>query len=123
VNPRTRILRQSPRAMAPGIDRLESHQLLSTILDPVRGPVPAHHHEALRPHHAAMVARAHAGHHAGATAATPATTTGLQVVAQFNNDTFVATTAIADNDIWAVGSTSSGTEQPVAVHFNGTLEN
>jgi hypothetical protein len=53
-------------------------------------------------------------------AATPATSTGFQVVAQFNNDSFTATTAIADNDIWAVGWTSpNGTFEPVAVHFNG----
>jgi len=122
MNPRTRILRQSRRAMAPGVDHLESRQLLSTILKPVHGAVLAQHHEALRPHHAAEVGRAHSTHH-GKTApvATPATTTGFSVVAQFTNASFAATAAIADNDIWAVGdSTSTGTEQPLAVHFNGT---
>jgi len=108
--------------MVPGIDHLESRQLLSAILKPVHGPVLAHHHEDLRPHHAAVVERAHAGHHGGAVpAANPATSTGFQVVAQFNNDNFTATTAIADNDIWGVGWTSpNGTYEPVAVHFNGT---
>jgi hypothetical protein len=125
MNPRTRGLRQSRRAMAPGIDHLESRQLLSTIHEPVPGPALAHHHQDLRPHHAAVVERAQSGHHAEAVpAATPATVTGLQVVAQPSNDAFDGTTAIADNDIWAVGGTTSGTvEQPVAVQFNGTSWN
>jgi hypothetical protein len=76
-----------------------------------------HHHHGMRAHHAAIVARAHSGHHG----ATPAISTGFQVVAQFSNAPFAATAAIADDDIWAVGdSTSSGTNQPLAVHFNGT---
>src|SRR6266481_4878436 len=45
----------------------------------------------------------------------------FHVVAQFTNSAFGATVAVADNDIWAVGdSNPSGTEQPLAVHFNGT---
>jgi len=121
MNTRTRVPRRSRLAMAPGIDRLESRQLLSMILKPVHGPALAHHHELLRLHQVAEVGRAHTTHHGKAVpVATPATSSGLSVVAQFNNDDFEATTAIADNDIWAVGSTSSGTEQPVAVHFNGT---
>jgi hypothetical protein len=123
MNPSTRILRQSRRAMAPGIDHLESRQLLSTILKPVHGAVLAHHHEALRPHHAAEVGRAHSTHHGKtAPAATPATSTGFSVVAQFNNADFNATVAIADNDIWAVGESNpdSSNGQPLAVHFNGT---
>jgi hypothetical protein len=54
-------------------------------------------------------------------AARPSTSTSFQLVAQFNNSTFAATAAIADNDIWAVGSsTSNGTQEPLAVHFDGT---
>jgi hypothetical protein len=108
--------------MAPGIDHLESRQLLSMLPMPAHGPMPAHHHQALRLHHAAGVGRAHSTHHEKAVpAATPAASTGFQVVAQFNNASFAATAAIADNDIWAVGySTSSSTNQPLAVHFNGT---
>jgi hypothetical protein len=121
MNPRTRIPRQSRRALAPAIDHLESRQLLSTIHEPVHGPVLAHHHQALRLHHTAMVARPQSGHHARAMpAAAPATTTGLNLVAQFNAD-FQAIAAIADNDIWAVGySVSNGTQEPFAAHFNGT---
>ncbi len=45
----------------------------------------------------------------------------FHIVAQFNNASFAGTVAVADNDIWAVGeSNPSGTEQPLAVHFNGT---
>jgi hypothetical protein len=97
MNPRTRIPRQFPRAPAPGIDHLESRQLLSTILKPVHGAALAHHHEALRPNHAAEVGRGHSTHHgkAGPSAA-PATTTGFKVVAQFTDSTFAATAAIAD---------------------------
>jgi hypothetical protein len=77
-----------------------------------------HHHHPLRRHHAAEVGRFHTGHHGGAD---PATSTGFSVVAQFSNASFLATAAISDNDIWAVGSsTSSGANQPFAVHFNGT---
>jgi hypothetical protein len=124
MNPRTRILRQSRRALAPSVDRMESRQLLSTIHEPVHGAVLAHHHEALRPHHAAVVERAHPGHHGAPRGATPATVTGLQVIAQPSNVALGATTAISDNDIWAVGSTTSGTvPQPVAMQFNGTSWN
>jgi hypothetical protein len=127
MNLRTRILRQSRRALAPGIDRLESRHLLSTILKPVRGPALAHHHEALRPHHAAEVERTHSGHHAATPAATLATTTGLHVVSSpaAPNGVLMATAAIADNDIWAVGYDDVQTappafDSPLAEHFNGT---
>ncbi len=58
----------------------------------------------------------------GATTATSAfAQTGLHVVAQFSSVTFYATAAVADNDIWAVGySNASGTDEPFAVHFDGT---
>ena len=122
MNQRTRFPLRSLRAMVPGIDHLESRQLLSTIVKPVHGELLAHHHEALRPHHAAEVGRAHSTHHGKAVpAATPATSTNFQVVAQFSNASFGATVAITDNDIWAVGSSNStGTNEPLAVHFNGT---
>jgi hypothetical protein len=100
--------------MTPALDPLKSRQLLSTAV------MPAHHHDAMRPHHAAAVGRAHAGHHRATGAAIPDTSTTFTMVAQFNAS-FSATVAIADNDIWAVGySTSSGTQQPFAAHFNGT---
>jgi hypothetical protein len=100
--------------MTPAMDPLESRQLLSTTV------MPAHHHDLVRLHHAAAVGRAHAGHHRATGAATPDTSTSFTMVAQFNAS-FGATVAIADNDIWAVGSsTSSGTQQPFAAHFNGT---
>jgi hypothetical protein len=38
---------------------------------------------------------------------TPATSTGFRVVAQFSNASFAATTAITDNDIWAVGGSGA----------------
>ena len=90
-----------------------------------------HPHHAGRMHHAAAVGQAHSAHHrvtdppaAGpvATAAvTPATSTTFSVVAQFSNASFLGTAAITDNDIWAVGySTATGTEEPLAVHFDGT---
>ena len=66
MNQSTRIPRRARRAMVPGIDHLESRQLLS--------------------------------------AATPATSTSLSVVPSPSvTGTLVATAAIADNDIWAVG--------------------
>src|SRR5262249_34328411 len=51
----------------------------------------------------------------GATAAAASgTSTTFHMVAQFNAS-FVASVALADNDIWAVGdSTASGNEQPFA---------
>jgi hypothetical protein len=104
--------------MTPALDPLESRQLLSTAVMPVHDAAPVHHHHGMRVHHAAIVARVHSGHHW----ATPATTTGFQVVAQFNNASLAATAAIADNDIWAVGASNPNTShtQPLAVHFNGT---
>jgi len=76
--------------MAPMLDQLESRQLLSTTALPMQ-------------------------------TAAASTATSFHVVAQFNNASFAATVAIADNDIWAVGdSTASGTQQPLAVHFDGT---
>ena len=111
--------------MVPGIDHLESRQLLSTAALPAHGPLPAHHHHPMRLHHAAVVGRVQSGHHGGAdpaaTVTASATLTSFQVVAQFANASFSGTAAIADNDIWAVGdSTSTGTQEPLAVHFNGS---
>ena len=132
MNSITKIRRQSRRALAPGIDHLESRQLLSTAAMPMHSAALEHPHDAIRTHHVAAVRSAHSAHRrvtdpakAGpvATAAvTPATSTNFQVVAQFSNVTFTATAAIADNDIWAVGTSNSGTSSssPVAVHFNGT---
>jgi hypothetical protein len=103
--------------MAPCIDRLESRLLLSTAVMSVHEAAQAHHQHPVRQHHPAEVWRTHSGHHG----ATPDTSTGFQVVAQFNNAAFEATVAIADNDIWAVGTSNPGTsEVPLAVHFNGT---
>jgi hypothetical protein len=80
--------------------------------------------------HAALVGRAHFEHHkeAGASSGDPvviamtaATSTSFHVVAQFSNSAFFAAVAVADNDVWAVGySNATGTQQPLAVHFNGT---
>jgi len=112
--------------MAPGIDRLESRQLLSTNLMPVNGPVLAHHHQALRLHHAAVVGRVHSGHHEATPAATPATSTSFSVVPSPQISGHLnATAAIADNDIWAVGFSDQVVAPPVvdstlAEHFNGT---
>ena len=105
MNPRARIPRQSWQAPAPGIDYLESRQLLSTILKPVHDLAPAHHHQALRLDHAAVVARAHAGHRGATPVATPAATTGLNVVTSpiVANSVLNGTAAISANDIWAVG--------------------
>jgi hypothetical protein len=77
-----------------------------------------HHHHGMRVYHAAIVARAHSGHHG----AIPATSTGFHVVAQFKNASLAATAAIADNDIWAVGASNPNakSQHPLAVHFNGT---
>jgi hypothetical protein len=111
--------------MTPALDPLESRQLLSTVALPVHGPMPEHHHHGMRIHHAALVGRVHSPQLAKpdppATAKVSAASSSFNVVAQFNNASFAATAAIADNDIWAVGSsTSSGTTQPFAVHFDGT---
>jgi hypothetical protein len=80
-----------------------------------------HHHHSVRLHHAAAVGPVHSGHHAGAdpaaTVTATATSTAFTVVKHFNNASLSATAAIADNDIWAVGGSSS---QPFAVHFDGT---
>src|SRR5438132_12321677 len=56
---------------------------------------------------------------AGVVANTDAAPKNFHIVAQFTNSAFGATAAIADNDIWAVGDSSS-TNQTLAVHFNGT---
>ena len=89
MNQRTRIPRRSRRTMAPVLDQLESRQLLSTAALPMQ-------------------------------AAAASTAPSFQVVAQFNNASFSGTVAIADKDIWAVGSSNStGTNEPLAVHFNG----
>ena len=96
MNRRTRTLSRSRRTMKPALDPLESRQLLSMATMSPHVAALAHHHHDLRLHHAAAVGRFHAGHHWGAD---PATSTGFQVVAQFSNASFAATTAIADNDI------------------------
>src|SRR5262249_5938891 len=52
-----------------------------------------------------------------------ASSSTFQVVAQFNNNvSFADTAAIADKDIWAVGTTNLNTtsDTPLAVHFDGT---
>src|SRR6516162_803462 len=118
MNPRTRTPRRSWRTMTPALDPLESRQLLSATPISAHEAALAHHHHHLRLHHAAVVGRFHPGHHPGAD---PATSTGFQVVAQFNNASFAATAAIADHDIWAVGTTNLDTssDTPLAVHFDG----
>jgi hypothetical protein len=87
---------------------------ISSVGHHSRAAMPVHHHHSTRLHRAAVVGRFHTGHHWGAD---PATSTSFQVVAKFNNASFADTAAIADDDIWAVGSNSDG---PLAVHFNGT---
>jgi len=88
----------------PRGDQLESRQLLSTAVMPVHGPVLTHPHHALRVHHSAAVERVQSTHHGKAMlAAAPATSTSFHTFAQFNNSNLVSTTAISDNDIWAVG--------------------
>jgi hypothetical protein len=120
MTPKTTIPRRSRRAMVPGIDHLKSRQLLSTVVEPVHGPVPAHPHHGMGVRQAAVVARARSGHHGATSAVTTATSTSFSTVAQFIAS-FNATVAIGDDDIWAVGgSTASGAEQPFAAHFNGT---
>jgi hypothetical protein len=111
--------------MAPSLDPLESRQLLSTVAIPMHSPVLEHHHHGMRTHHVAAVGSVHSGHHGGADPAGTVTastaSTSFKVVAQFNNASFAATAAIADNDIWAVGeSNPSGTQETLAVHSNGT---
>jgi hypothetical protein len=125
MNQRTRFPLRSLRAMVPGIDHLESRQLLSTVALPVHGPMLEHHHHGMRMHHASVVGRVHSGHHEGADPAAitaSAASTSFNVVAQFSNASFAATAAIADNDIWAVGTTNLDTtsDMPLAVHFDGT---
>ena len=114
------------RTTVPRVDQLESRELLSTTAMPVRGAVLAHHHEALRLHHAAVVERAHSGHHGAPAGATPAAVTGLHVVPSptVANAALNGTVAIADNDIWATGFAGLGTTTSpfvtLAEHFNGT---
>jgi hypothetical protein len=95
------------------MDPLESRQLLSAAA------MPAHYHHTVRLHHAAAVLRVHSGHQGGADPAATATSTSFHTVAQFSNTSFLANTAIANNDIWAVGSSISP-QEPLAAHFNGT---
>jgi hypothetical protein len=105
--------------MVPLLDPLESRQLWSAA--------PVHSHaEPVRHHRADFVEKARHAHHVSsrilAVAATPTVTTGFSVIAQFSNASFVSTAAIADNDIWAVGTTNLDTtsDQPLAVQFDGT---
>jgi hypothetical protein len=112
--------------MAPSLDPLESRQLLSTVVLPVHGPIPRHHHRGARMHHTAVVGRVHSPQHARpdppAAATVSAASTTFNVVAQFSNAEFATTATIADNDIWAVGVSNPDTsnEQPLAVHFDGS---
>jgi hypothetical protein len=103
--------------IAPSLDRLEARQLLNAA--------PTHTHaERPRQHRAALVGDVRHAHHAPAgistAAATPATATGFSVVPSPSvpNGVLVSTAAIADNDIWAVGSDDMQTAPPA---FNGPL--
>jgi hypothetical protein len=119
MNQRAGIPRRSRRTIAPSLDPLEARQLLNAS--------PLHSHaEPLRHHRAAFVEEARHARHApariSAAAATPAaTSTNFNVVPSPTVDgaTLVATAAIADNDIWAVGRGGSG-PGTLAEHFNGT---
>ena len=125
MNPRTRTLSRSRRTMTPALDPLESRQLLSTVVLPMHGPMLEHHHHGMWMHHAAAVGRVHSPQHARpdppAAAMVSAASTTFNVVAQFSNASFADTAAIADSDIWAVGTTNLDTssDTPLAVHFDG----
>jgi hypothetical protein len=109
--------------MTPALDPLEPRQLLTIAMKPVHEAALAHDHHAIPLRHAAVVGRVHSRHHSGADPAAAATSTTFNTVAQFNNNaSFAATAAIADKDIWAVGTTNLDTtsDTPLAVHFNGT---
>jgi hypothetical protein len=107
--------------MAPSFDPLESRELLSTATMSLNESALAHRHDALGRHHAETVGRVHPRHHAATPYTSLAASTTFNTVAQFNNASLSATVAIADSDIWAVGSsTASGTQQPFAALFNGT---
>jgi hypothetical protein len=84
--------------------------------------MPAHHHHDMRISHAAVVPRGHSSDHARPDPSSPTTSTSFSVVAQFSNASFATTAAIADNDIWAVGTTNLNTNSytPLAVRFDGT---
>jgi hypothetical protein len=104
--------------MVPSLDQLEARQLLSAA--------PVHvHAEPLRHHHAAVAEMGRHVHHrsagVSAHAATPAaTSTDFSVVPSPSvTGTLVATAAIADNDIWAVGR-GGGAPGTLAEHFDGT---
>ena len=120
MNPRTRTARRSWRTVKPALDPLESRHLLSAApMSAYEAALAHHHHHRLPLHHAPVVGRFHSGHHWGAD---PAVSTSFKVVAQFNNNvSFARTAAIADNDIWAVGTTNLDTssDTPLAVHFDG----
>jgi hypothetical protein len=106
--------------MAPSLDQLEARQLLSAA--------PAHFHAVpLRHYHAAVAEMGRQVHHSSAGvsahAATPAaTSTDFSVVPSpsVNGATLVATAAIADNDIWAVGRGGGNGPGTLAEHFDGT---
>jgi hypothetical protein len=103
--------------MAPCLDPLEARRLLSAV------PVQVHA-EPLRPHRAAVAETDRHMHHrpAGVSAHAAihaATSTDFSVVPSPSvTGTLVATAAIADNDIWAVGrgGPAPGT---LAEHFDG----
>ena len=118
--------------MSLGIDQLESRQLLSTGTVQVHGLAPAHHHQTLRLHSAALVEGGHSGQSATPvrTAALPSTLAPTSPVPAFSivssptitRSNLTATAAVTDSDIWAVGFTSpvDGTDAPLTEHFNGT---
>jgi hypothetical protein len=103
--------------MAPSLDQLEARQLLSAALVHVDA-------EPLRRHHAAAAEMGRHVHHSltgvSARAATlAATSTNFSVVPSPSvTGTLVATAAIADNDIWAVGR-GGGAPGTLAEHFDG----
>jgi hypothetical protein len=105
------------RRAVPSLDQLEGRQLLSVM--------PTHHHHHGRvPRHAAVMAPAGFGPQVHAAAAPLAGTTGLGLVASpaVVGSVLYATTAIAANDIWAVGAQQTvdtlGTQ--LIEHFDGT---
>jgi hypothetical protein len=111
--------RPGRQTTVPGIDLLEARQLLSAA--------PVHiHAEPLHHYHAAVVEMGRHVHHrsagVSAHAATPAaTSTNFSVVPSpsVNGATLVATAAIADNDIWAVGRGGGNGPGTLAEHFDG----
>ncbi len=122
-----KIPRRARRSMTPGIDHLESRQLLSMGVIPVHGPGPVHHHFPIT--RAAVVGHVHAEH--TRTSAKPAVSALASTVPSFNivpsptitRSSLSAIARISDTDIWAVGNTqpfNTGDDVTLAEHFNGT---